>query len=95
MVEGAEQERQREHVGGGDQGADRCDVGAIEIDGADPRLLDGVLLLSQLARVEYANAVTAGGPLLDDARHELQGLDGGIVLRLGVGDAELARLGDR
>jgi hypothetical protein len=45
--------------------------------------------------VEHANVVAAGGPLLDDAGHELQGLDGGIVLRLGVGDAELARLGRR
>ena len=70
MIEGAEQERQREHVGGGYQRADRRHVGAVEIDGADPGLLDGVLLLAELTRMEHADVVAAAGPLLDQAGHE-------------------------
>src|SRR5262249_58995055 len=43
----------------------------------------------------YANVVPSAGPLLDQAGHEHERLHGGIVFRLGIGDAELARAGKR
>ena len=43
--------------------------------------------------MEHADAVAAGGSLLHHAGHELQRQHGGIIFRLGIGDAELARAG--
>jgi hypothetical protein len=45
--------------------------------------------------MEHANVVASAGPLLDHAGHEHERLHGGIVFRLGIGDAELARAGER
>ena len=90
MIERAEQERQREHVRRRNQRSDRRDIGAIEIDGADPRLFDGVFLFPELARMEHANAVATRGALLDQAGPEHERLHGRIIFRLGIGDAEFA-----
>src|SRR6516162_567014 len=45
--------------------------------------------------MEHANVVAPAGPLLDEAGHEHERLHGGIVFRLGIGNAELARAGER
>ncbi len=45
--------------------------------------------------MEHANVVASAGPLLDEAGHEHERSHGGIVFRLGIGDAELARAGKR
>ena len=91
MIERAEQKRQRKHVRRRNERSDRRDISAVEIDGSDARLFDGLFFFAELARMEHPNAVASTAALLDDASHEHERLHGGIVLRLGVGDAELAR----
>ena len=93
VIERAEQKRQRKHVRRRNDRPDRRNVGAVEIDGPDPRLFDGLFLFAELARMEHPNAVASAAALLDHASHEHERLHRGIVLRLGVGDAELARAG--
>jgi hypothetical protein len=48
MIERAEQKRQRKHVRRRNDGPDRRDIGAVEIDGPDPRLFDGLFLFAEL-----------------------------------------------
>ena len=68
-----------------------ADIGAIEIDRADPGLLDGLLLLAELTRVKHADCVPSAGALLDQRAMKLSACTVGVIFRLGIGGAELAR----
>src|SRR3954468_424058 len=94
VIDGAEQERQHEHVRLGREARDRGDVDAVEVDRAGPRLLDRLLLLAELARVEDLQPVPPVGALLQQLVEMHQRLDGRIVLGLDVGGPEGPRLGD-
>ena len=93
VVDRAEQEGQRQHIGFGNEAAERRDIGAVDVDGANAGLLDGRLFLAELARVEDPEAVPALGPFLDQLAHLFERPDRRIAGRLGVGDAEFARGG--
>ena len=93
MLDRAEQEGQRKRVGDGNERAERPHIGAVDVDRAGARLLDGLLLLAELARMEDPDPVAPVGALLDQAAHVFERPHGRVVGRLGVGGAKLARHG--
>src|SRR2546426_235963 len=82
-------------AGSAPRAADGGDVGGVGFDPADRRMLDPLLLLPQRAGMEPADAVPPLSPFIDEPVHEHKGLDGRVVLRLGIGRAEIARLSAR
>ena len=91
MVDRAKQERQRQHVHDRHEAADRRHVGAVEVDRADPGLLDGLLFLAELAGMEHPDLVLAAALFGDQAAHVTQRLHRRIILGLGIGGAKFAR----
>ena len=63
VIGGPEQERQRQHVQHRRDIADGADIDAIDVDGADAGLLDGLALLAELPGMEDPDAVALVGPL--------------------------------
>ena len=49
----------------GDEVVERPHVDAVEVDDAEAGLLDRVLLLAELGRMEHLDLVAAVGPLLE------------------------------
>src|SRR6185437_2325187 len=66
-------------------------IAAVEIDRAGARLLDGFLLLAELARMKDPDLVASAGALRDHPAHVVERLDRRIVRTLGVGGPKLAR----
>jgi len=91
MLDGPEQKRHRQHIRRRDESSDQRHVGAVEIDGADARLLDGFLFFAELARMEHAYLQPAARTFLDEAAHIAKRLNGRIVFALSVGGAKFAR----
>jgi len=91
MLDRTEQKRHRQHIHCRDHGPDQCNVGTVEVDGADPGLLEGFLFLAELARVEHLDLVAAAGALRDQAAHVEQRLHGWVFLVLGIGRTKFAR----
>jgi len=52
MLDRTEQKRHRQHIHCRDHGPDHATFGAVEVDGADPGLLEGFLFLAELVRVK-------------------------------------------
>ena len=91
MLDRAEQERHRQHIHRRHEVPDQRDIGAIEIDRTGAGLLDRLLFLAQLARMENADMQSSAAAFLHQAAHIAQRLDGRIVLALGIGGAKFAR----
>ncbi|MEY9135299.1 hypothetical protein ABIE79_006766 [Bradyrhizobium diazoefficiens] len=95
VLDGPEQERHGEHVHRRDEIADQRHIGPVEVDRAGPGLLDGLLLLAELAGMKNLDLVLAAGALGDQRTHVAQRLDGRVILGLGVGGAKFTRNGAR
>ncbi|MET3304634.1 hypothetical protein ABIF53_005649 [Bradyrhizobium japonicum] len=95
VLDGPEQERHGEHVHRRDEIADQRHIGPVEVDRAGPGLLDGLLLLAELAGMKNLDLVPAAGALGDQRAHVAQRLDGRVILGLGVGGAKFTRNGAR
>ena len=89
MVDRAEQERLRKDAQGRRIVPDRRHIDAIEVDGADASLRDGLAFLAELPGMENPDAVTPLGSFRHQFVHVKQGLDGGIALLLDVGGPKL------
>ncbi len=85
VLDRAEDVGQRRDLGLGDDVVERPEADAVHVDDAELRLLDGVLLFAELRAEVDVEAQAAAGLVLDDLADVLDGLDGRIAVRMGIG----------
>ena len=90
MVDRAEQERLRQDAQHRRNVADRRHIDAVEVDGADAGLLDGLAFFAELPGMEHPDALASAGAFRHQLVHVEERLDGGVAFFLDVGGAELA-----
>ena len=88
VIDRAEDEGQGRDGGFGNEIVERPHIDAVQIDHAEPGLLDRVLLLAELRRVEDLHLEAPVGSLLEQSAEIFHRLDGRIAVRVDVGGAK-------